>query len=190
MTTDERDATAQGTAEPWEVRHWNPAHDETEWIVIPVSAEKLGWPSYIARFPYTRREQAERMVAAHNDDVERRVSEVEATTRVLQTALDSKDQRLAALREALEFYAKDEHYEDDQGGLNPEDPSDVVPPTIFNDHGEVARAALASPGTAEGAQLCGECGYTRESSLHWQGGSIEHHDFVPAPTTAPPEGDA
>ena len=53
-------------ADPWEVRRWHRAMDETEWIVIPVSEPKEGWPSYIAVLPYSRRADADAIVAAHN----------------------------------------------------------------------------------------------------------------------------
>jgi len=47
-----------------EVRCWNPAEDETEWIVIEQSKPIVGWPEYIARLPFTHSDQARLFAAA------------------------------------------------------------------------------------------------------------------------------
>jgi hypothetical protein len=74
-----------------EVRRWNPASDETEWIVIEGTNPRDGWPSYIARLPYAHHDRAvlfaaapellaalEGLVEAVNDEGECKVCGAEA----------------------------------------------------------------------------------------------------------------
>ena len=57
-------AKLDATPGPYEVRRFHRAEDETEWIVILASEPTIGWPNYLAIFPYSRRDEADAIVAA------------------------------------------------------------------------------------------------------------------------------